>query len=229
LLQNNLEHYEEAEVAYRQAITLDTKKSILSYNRLGNLLQDYLGRYEDALAAYKQGLVFDPEKSILLANSAYVCALHLGQLDQAHEYAKQAESGLTLSGKHLMNSMLAWSSGDADAASRGWSELHQAVSCGDEDLWSDYEDDLQRVLAFVTVRGNGDAVRSLMIDEDYAVKYAPLYHAYCAVLDGEDHLLSINPEVRGIAEKIYRGLARMVDLFKRKKLPAKHKTGQHNS
>ena len=224
LLLGHMEHYEEAEVVYRKAIAQDTKSTI-SYNILGNLLQDYLGRYEEALAIYQQGLVVDPEKCILLANSAYVCALHLGQSKQAHNYAKQAEPGLSPSGKHLMNSMLAWSEGGGDAASRGWKELNKAVSCGDENLWSDYVDDLQRVMAFVTVREDGDAIRNFMIDEGYAEKYAPLYHAYCAILDGEDHLLSINPEVRGMAEKIYRGLARMVELFKRKELPAKHKSG----
>ena len=224
LLRDHMEHYEEAEVVYRKAIALDTK-SASSYNGLGNLLQDYLGRYEDALAIYQQGLEFDPEKCVLLANSAYVCALHLGQSEQAHDYAKQTEPGLSPSGKHLMNSMLAWSDGGGDAASRGWNELNKAVSCGDENLWSDYVDDLQRVLAFVTVREDGDAIRNLMIDEGYVEKYAPLYHAYCAILDGEDHLLSINPEVRGMAEKIYSGLARMVELFKRKELSAKHKSG----
>ena len=127
--------------------------------------------------------------------------------------------------KHLLNSALAWSSGDADAASRGWKELHQAVTCGDEDLWSVYVDDLQRVLAYALTHEDGEAVRNWMVDEDYPVQYAPLYHAYCAILDGEDHLLSINPEVRGVAGKIYRDLARLVELFKRDKLPVKQKTG----
>lgn len=224
LLQTHLGRYEEAEAACRQAIALDVKDAGM-WISLGNLLQDYLGRYEDALAAYQQGLAIDPQNSFLLANSAYLCALHLGQADQARDYAKQAESGLSPSGKHLMNSMLAWSDGSVDAASRGWHELHQAVSCGDEDLWSNYLDDLQRVLAYATVRGDGEAVRNGMLDADYPVQFAPLYHAYCAVLDGEDHLLGINPEVRGMAEKIYRGLARLVELFKRTRLPANHKPG----
>lgn len=224
LLQDHLGRYEEAEAAYRQAIALDVKDAGMR-NSLGNLLQDYLGRYEDALAAYQQGLAIDPKNSFLLANSAYLCALHLEQADQARGYAKQAESGLSPAGKYLLNSMLAWSDGSVDAASRGWSELHQAVSCGDEGLWSNYIDDLQRVLGYATVRGDGEAVRNSMLDADYSVEFAPLYHAYCAILDGEDHLLGVNPEVRGMAEKIYRGLARLVELYKRTQLPAKHKPG----
>ena len=226
LLQYHFGCYEEAEAAYRQAIALDRKR-VNPWNRLGNLLQDYLGRYEDSSAAYQQGLLIDPQHSILLANSAYLCALHLDQTNQARDYAKQAEAGLSPSGKHLLNSMLAWSDGGTDAASRGWAELHQAVSCGDEYLWSDYDDDLQRILAYATVRGDGKAVRKWMSDADYPMQYAPLYHAYCAILDGEDHLLSINPEVRGMAEKIYRGLARMVGLFKRK--PLKKSSGKSSA
>lgn len=222
LLRDNLMRYEEAESAYRQAIALDGKH-IGPWNSLGNLLQDYLGQYENALAAYQQGLAIDPQNSFLLANSAYLCALHLGQSKQARDYAKQAESGLSPAGKYLMNSVLAWSDGGTDATSRGWSELHQAVSCGDEALWSAHIDDLQRVLAYATARGDGEAVRNWMADADYPVQYAPLFHAYCSILDGEDHLLSINPEVRGMAEKIYRGLARLVELFKRKQPLVKHK------
>jgi tetratricopeptide (TPR) repeat protein len=222
LLQDHLDRYEEAETAYRKAIAMSEKYDVL-LNRLGNLLQDYLWRDEDALAAYKQGLAMDPQNSILLANSAYLCALHLGQAAQARDYAQKAEAGLTPAGKYLLNSMLAWSDGSVDAASSGWTKLHQAVSCGDEDLWSDYVDDLQRILAYATVRGDGETVRKWMTEADYPMQYAPLFHAYCAILDGEDHLLSINPEVRGMAEKIYRGLARMVELFKRNGLPTKHK------
>lgn len=220
LLEDNFGRYEEAEAAYRQAIALDETDAFSSIC-LGNLLQDYLGRYEDALAVYQQGLAINPQESSLLANIAYLCALHLGQSEQARNYAKQAESDLSPSGKHLLSSMLAWSDGGVDAASRGWNELHQAVSCEDEALWSEYIDDLQRILAYSLVHEDGEAVRKRMVDEDYPVKYAPLFHAYCAALDGEDHLLSINPEVRGMAEKIYRGLARMVELFKRKQAPAK--------
>ena len=210
-----LERYEEAERAYRQAI-LCGNKGVNSRNRLGNLLQDTLGRYEEAWEVYKQGLEIEPQKSILLANSAYVCALHLGLPEQARDLAEQASPGLPEVGRHLLNAMLAWSDGAADAASRGWAELHQAVTCGDEKLWSNYVDDMQRILAYAIIRGDGEAVRNWMEAADYPMQFAPLYHAYRAVLEGEDHLLTINPEVRGVAEKIHRDLARMVNLSKPK-------------
>lgn len=216
LLQDHLGHYEEAEAIYRQSIVLDEKNSY-QWIKLGNLLQDYLGRYEDALDAYKAGLDIDPQDSCLCTNIVYLLVLHIEQQSEINDYVKQALSGLLPSGKHLLNSLLAWSSDDVDAASRGWSELHQAISCGDEALWSEYIDDLQRVLAYVIVKGDGEFVRTWMINANYSVEFAPLYHAFCATLDGEDHLLRVNPEVRASSEKIYTGLARMVDLFKKSK------------
>ncbi|MCK9200750.1 MAG: tetratricopeptide repeat protein [Gallionella sp.] len=214
LLHLHFERYVEAEAAYRQGISLGEKNHLV-WNNLGNLLQDYLGRDEEALDAYQQGLAIDPQDGLLLANIAYLYALHLGQHTLASNYAQQAKSDLSPAGQHLLDSMLTWSNGGADAANRGWSELHLAISCEDEALWSDYIDDLQRILAYATARGDDETVRKHMIAADYPMQYAPLYHAYCAILDGEDHLLGVNPEVRGMAENIYRGMARMVKLFKR--------------
>lgn len=223
LLRDGFQRYEEAEAAYRQAIALDPKQ-VTPLNSLGNLLQDHLGRHEDALLIYQQGLAVKPQSSSLLANSAYLCALHLGHLNQAREYAEQAEAGLSPAGQHLLKSMLAWSDGGADAAQRGWAELHQAVTCDDPALWTHYLDDLQRILAYAASRGEGAAVHDWMTEAEYPLQFAPLFHAYKAALTNEDYLLSINPEVRREAEKIYRGLARLVALFKRDKPPAKRKS-----
>ncbi|MBP6421904.1 MAG: tetratricopeptide repeat protein [Propionivibrio sp.] len=224
LLRNHSTRYEEAEAAYRQAIALDAKR-IDPLNSLGNLLQDYLGRYEDALSIYQQGLAVKPQSRSLLANSAYLCALHLGHLDQAREYAEQAEAGLSPAGQHLLKSMLAWSDGGADAAKRGWVDLHQAVACDDPILWIDYPDDLQRILAYAATRGDGPALLDWMAEAEYPLQFAPLFHAYKAALTDEDHLLSINPEVRGEAEKIFHGLARMLALYKRNQPSPKRKAG----
>jgi len=224
LLQNQLKRYEEAEAAYRQAIALDENWATPS-NKLGNLLQDHLGNFEDALVAYKQGLAIKPQSGVLLGNCAYLSALHLDQQEQAHEFAKQAEQGLSSSGQHLLRSMLAWSGGGTDAASRGWVDLHKAVSCEDSSLWTNHLDDLQRILAYAATRGDGPAVLDWMFDAGYPLMYAPLYHAYYAAVKDEDHLLKINPEVRVEAERIYRGLTDLIILFKREKSSTKRKRG----
>ena len=222
LLREYPERYGEAEAAFRKGISIDGGRAG-RFISLGNLLQDYLGRYEDAHTAYKEGLAVDPSDYVLLANSAYVCALHLGQHRAACDYAAQAETSMSQAGLHLLNAMLAWSGGGDDAAGKGWAGFHQAVSSEDSTLWTDYLDDLQRVLAYAIARGDGDAVVGWMETADYPQRYAPLYHAYKAALTDEDHLLAINPEVRGEAEKIHRGLARLVGLFRGATKPTKRK------
>jgi hypothetical protein len=112
-----------------------------------------------------------------------------------------------------LHAALAWSDGKADSASRGWRELQQAVSYDDKDLWTVHVDDLQRILAYALTRGDGPAVRKWMEDSAFKLKYAPLYHAFCAAMDGEDHLLLINPEVRGATAKIHHGLAQLHGVF----------------
>jgi tetratricopeptide (TPR) repeat protein len=53
-----LGRYEEAEAAYRQAITLDSKYAF-SWNNLGLLLEDHLTRYDEAETAYRQAIALD--------------------------------------------------------------------------------------------------------------------------------------------------------------------------
>jgi len=224
LLQDHLKRYEEAEAAYRQAIAHDPKQVVFLIS-LGNLLQDYLGRYEDAFSIYQQGLAIKPKSTSLLTNSTYLCALHLGHLDQAHEYAEQVEAGLLPAGQYLLKSMLAWSDGGTNSARRGWLELHQALTCDDSVQWTNYLDELQRILAYAASRGDGHAVLDWMAEAEYPLQFSPLYHAFKTAMTDEDHLLSINPEVRGEAEQIYRGLARMLALFKRDQPTPKRKAG----
>jgi hypothetical protein len=49
-----------------------------------------------------------------------------------------------------------------------------------------------------------------MIGIKFSDRYAPLYHAFVAALEGEDHLLQINPETRQPALHIYAGIVRRI-------------------
>lgn len=204
--------YEEAETSYRRAIELH-EKSAIPWNGLGNLLQDQMGKYDDALQVYLAALESHPEDPINLANIAYLQALHLDARAQAVLSAQQAIPKLSPAGKCLLESLLAWTEPAPAASANGWQKLHEAVTSDDDSLWSTYQDDLQRLLTHALVKGDGPLVRGWMEDAHYPQKYAPLYHAFCAALDGEDHLLTINPEVRSVAAPLYQGLARMRALF----------------
>jgi hypothetical protein len=62
-------------------------------------------------------------------------------------------------------------------------------------------------------KGKGAGFEKWMELNNYPAQYAPLYHAFVAALEGEDHLLQINPETREPASKIYEGIARRLKLY----------------
>jgi tetratricopeptide (TPR) repeat protein len=212
--------YEEAEVALRQAIGLDMGgASLRAWSNLGSLLVDKRGDLAGALAAFETGVSIavkiGPEP-LLHANYAYALALHAGDPARATEHVRQAladGTSISTAGRHLLEAL----PGLADASANRWGHLFdqigKAVASEDAALWSDYLDDLQRLLSFAIAQGQGEALRGWMEEAQYAVRYAPLYHAVVAAVDGDDHLLKINPETRQPAERIYEGIARRLTLY----------------
>jgi tetratricopeptide (TPR) repeat protein len=206
--------FDQAEKAYRSAIALN-KESSPTWLFLGVLLEDGCGRPEEALFAYQQILMLGKINTPLLGTITYLCALQLQKIDEARTYAKQAEPDLSPCAQHLMQAALAWGDTGINAAINGWQAFNQAVADDDDRLWTEHIDKVQQILAFAVARGDGPDVRAWMEAASYPSKYAPLYHAFCTLLDGEDYLLLINPEVRGMAEKIYAGLLKKQALFAR--------------
>ena len=217
LLQSHLARYEEAEAAYRQAIELDPKDAD-TWNGLGNLLQDYLGRYEEAEAAHFHTLELDPENTIPHANLAYLYWLHLNRPEDAQRHAEIAKPGMAECGQRLLDAMQALASDDLGVA---WAAFDSALATDDKELWVDYIDDLQRVIRYAVSRGYGLKFKEWMEAAGYPDRYAPLYWAFLALLEGEAILLNVNPEVRRTAERIYRGL-----VIGQKPEPVKKKGGR---
>ena len=212
LLNHTLHRYEEAEAAYRRAIELDDHYVYL-WCSIGNLLQDQLGKYEAALRAYSIGLAANPEDPMILGNIAYLQALHLNARPEAILCAQRALLQLAPAGRNLLESLLAWTEKTPAASANGWEKFHAAVTANDDSLWTAFIDDLQRLLAHVLVKGDGAAVQRWMEHANYPQQFSPLYHAFYAALNGEDHLLTINPEVREMASHLYQGISRMRSLF----------------
>ena len=96
---------------------------------------------------------------------------------------------------------------------RTFERIGAAVDSNDPALWSNSQDDLERLLGHLIAHGQGTAFRAWMAQSDWATRVAPLYHAVIAAIEGEDHLLTINPETRRPAAAIYEGIARRVKIF----------------
>jgi tetratricopeptide (TPR) repeat protein len=214
-LLNDLGRFEEAEAAYIKTIALD-QKYLYPYVNLGNVLMDKLGRPREALASFRQGLVIEPKSAVLHANCAYALALHELDLDVASYHTKQALANiedLSVAGRLLLSALPQTQEPFETQCLHIWTQIDLALASDDKTIWTNHQDDLQRLLWYVIVQGQGDAFHKKMEDADYEVRFAPLFHAFSAALDGPDHLLQINPETRQPAQRIYDGLAWQLKLY----------------
>ena len=225
-LNNKTTRFDEAVSAYRTCIELDGRNYGL-WNSLGNLLFDKLGDVSGALSAYQQGLLIDGESPSLNANCCYLYALHLKDYQAADKHygrflTSSSEDSLSNAGKTLIDA-LPFSAEVVDiTALRIWQQIDSAVTSKDDSIWADCLDDLQRLLWFVISEGKGSAFKSLMDEALYPTRFAPFYQAVVAAMEGEDHLLLINPETRQPASHLYEGLARRLRLYPPK--PSKKKS-----
>ncbi len=89
LLQYQLRRYDEAELAYRQAIALDPQLAY-SLNGLGNLLQDHKQRYDEAEQAYRQAIALNPQYVHPWNNLGDLLQYQLQRYDEAEQAYRQA-------------------------------------------------------------------------------------------------------------------------------------------
>ena len=216
-----LGQHRAAEAAYRRAIALKVD-AVQPWVSLGNLLLDCLGDTVAAIASFEEGLLAPIDvdaRAILHANYAYALALHGGDAAQAGQHVHEAlANGTSISpaGRELLEALLCLNEGDGPSWPMVFERIGRAVNSGDSRLWTTYLDDVQRVLWFIVASGEGESLRRWMEKAEYQSRYAPLYHALVAAIDGEDHLLSINPETRQPATRIYEGIARRLRLHGKK-------------
>jgi tetratricopeptide (TPR) repeat protein len=217
---SQLERQEEAEVAYRRSTLLNPNNSEV-WIRLGNLLLDCLGDPKRAIEAYGMGLATASERSSLAAlhgNSAYALVLHAGNEVDARKHLQLALGYLndpSSASSHLLHALECLLDAPAEPWPGIFEHIGKAAQSGDSGLLSANLEELQRLLWFVIARGQGSILRSWTEREEFPEKFAPLYYAVVAAIDGEDHLLQINPETRRPAAQIYQGLARMLKVYKR--------------
>ncbi len=88
VLHTKLAQHNEAETAYRRAITLDPENAI-AWNNLAALLQTNK-RYDKAQIAYQKAVEIDPEYSLAWNNMGSLLATHLQQYDEAEKAYRRA-------------------------------------------------------------------------------------------------------------------------------------------
>ena len=155
-------------------------------------------------------------RALLHANAAYAMAFQGKDKQTARTHTVDAladNTTLDPAGRDLLEALRA----SIEEPSPDWRIVFEgignAVSGEDSALWTDYIDDLQRLLWMLIAEDRGVDFKKWMEAQRFPLKFAPLYHAFVAGLEGEDHLLRVNAEARRAASEIHAGLARLLNLY----------------
>ncbi len=210
----------EIELTYRAAIEREPT-SIDAHKELGDFLFDFSGDLAGARKAYSDGLAFvgpADDKSKLHSNLAYLLTLSDIDSREVQQHLDQAlteDGNLLPSGRRLLEALSILNSSENWDWNAVFVAIGAAVTSDDNALWNTYANNLERLLGHVLAKGKGADFKQWMEEANYPTQYAPLYHAFVAALEGEDHLLLINPETREPASKIHAGIVRRLKLYRR--------------
>jgi len=178
------------------------------------LLQDRFGRYEEAERAYLQGLrLWEQEpkgqRGGVSRNGVHgiLADLHWFHLDRPEEARRHAELGRQVPETYVGHLLDAAQHLAEDAPKAAFDALDAALAEADAKLWVEFLWRLQRTLRYAHAKGYAPKFREWMQIADYPARYAPLYWAFLALLEGEGILRNVSPEVRRTALRIYQGLA----------------------
>jgi tetratricopeptide (TPR) repeat protein len=190
----------EAEAGYREAIRLDPHHS-WPWNNLGNVLADGLGRHQEAEQAWREAIARDAANPSPRLNLLWFALLR-GSLPDAAGRAALSES-LPPVGLHLLDAGIALAQDNLGTAME---QLAAALTLPLDADGIGFLDDLLRVLRLAHARGHGEHLIAWFDSSGQAERQAPLYAALVALERGAATLRDINPETRGVAERLYAQL-----------------------
>ncbi len=199
LYQNHLKAYTLAKEAYLKAIELD-KNDAYPWNGLGNLYQDHFKNYALAKDAYKRAIELDNHYEYPKANLVW-----LGIMSDDNQLITQYLPDLTVApvGKQLINCALAIQKNNIGDALE---QLKTILDDNNPTLWIECRDDLLRLVTLFYQRGFHAHVLNFLYQHRFHLILAPFVIALEAIDKGENHLKTINPEMRPEAESLYHYL-----------------------
>lgn len=204
LLQDHLQHYEEAETAYRKAIELNVSFAY-PWNGLGNLLQYHLQRYEEAEIAFRKAISIQPNDANTYSTLAWMLYQQKKKLPEAVELAKRAVAldNSDLYALHTLISLLIINQRWREAIPLFKRLISEASIELSEERWPDI------ILLFQEIITINQAESALnCLDETSAgERWRPLREALVVIVSGNDrHLNSVATEIRDPAQKIVEQL-----------------------
>lgn len=191
----DLGRIDEAEAAYRRAISLDDR-FVPPWINLGNLLADHLGRYGEAESAYREALKRDPDNPLSALQLVRMQLMQPDRLADAEETFEYVASKAAPDRAALLRALHAMARDNlSEATGHLWTVLQSPPS----EVFKSSMDDVLGVLRLAAARGHGDKVLSWMDQRGISNRYWPMRAAYEAFLHGEEKLRDVNPELRSVA------------------------------
>jgi len=161
---------------------------------------DHLGRPHEAESAYRNAIELDANNPYSKENFAYFMLSQPERVEESETSYNEAITLLPEHGKQLLTAFRAISRDNFGEASES---LTRALEEHHPELYTDYYDDLLRVLRLAKERGYGDRLLASLDESGLGDRHWPLYAAFDAYLHGEEKLRDVNPEVRGAAKRIF--------------------------
>ena len=202
LLLNRLDRVDEAMEAYSRAITIKPTNRV-DWEELGYLLFFLFDKRNEAIHAYEQALTFAPNN---LAYRSNLLVLHLLDAKKSNAIDEEFEAVVvehSASGAALLEALRAMARENFGEAS---SAFQRAIVANDPEIFETYRGYFVLFLRLATSRGYGDKLLCFFEDQGFSERYWPIYAALDAYVHGEERLMDVNPEVRGVATPIYTWL-----------------------
>ncbi len=160
-----------------------------------------LGQSQDAETNMRTVLKRDPDNIHAKANLLWML-IAMGRHEEASALINQLDA-ITGGGRALIQAGLELG---ADNLGASLNHLQAALDQGLDGEF-DFNEDLLWYLRIVAERGYGERMIDWFVTSGNADRYAPIYGAFIAHVRGERFLLDLNPEVRGVAQRLYAKLS----------------------
>ncbi len=167
----------------------------------GRLLIDRWGRYDEAEDCYRRALAIRSDKSDS-ANLIWAMIAQ-GRWDDA-QAARDALVDIPPEGLALMDAGIELV---RDNLGNAFVHLGAALDVGLQEGGTPYFEDIIWLLRIGVDRGHGERLAGWFVETGHSERYAPVYAALVAYVRGERFLRDLNPEVRGVAERLYDTMA----------------------
>ena len=153
--------------------------------------------------------------TLLKANLAYALGLFTPNKMEAQLLIREIQNSKTpvsQAGGYLLSALsqccekkISWP--------RVFEEIGQAVESGDNKLWINFQDDLERLIWFVLSSQRIEDFLLWMQERKYPLKFVVFYNGVLAAASGADQLYKISPEIRERADVLYQNLSRLTRLY----------------